>query len=68
MFYLSERMKRQFRGTPFERDLRHALKKLSEPLPAVSVRIDAIADFLSVLSGRSRRNTTRNCFVRYCER
>ncbi len=50
MFYLSERMMRQFRGTPFERDVRHAIKKLSELLPdAVSVRLDAIADFFSVL-------------------
>jgi predicted DNA-binding transcriptional regulator YafY len=48
--YLSERMMRQFRGTPFERDLRQAIKKLSELLPdRVSVRLDMIADFLSVL-------------------
>ena len=48
--YLSERMMRQFRGTPFERDLRHAIAKLSELLPdGVSVRLDAITDFLSVL-------------------
>jgi predicted DNA-binding transcriptional regulator YafY len=48
--YLSERMMRQFRGTPFERDLRQAISKLSELLPdGVSVRLDAIADFLSVL-------------------
>ena len=48
--YLSERMMQQFRGTPFEPDLRHAIKKLSELLPdEVSVRLDAIADFLSVL-------------------
>jgi hypothetical protein len=48
--YLSERMMRQFRGTPFERDLRQTISKLSELLPdGVSVRLDAIADFLSVL-------------------
>ncbi len=48
--YLSERMMRQFRGTPFEPDLRQAIAKLSELLPAgVSVRLEAIADFLSVL-------------------
>ena len=48
--YLSERMMRQFRRTPFERDLRHAIKKLSELLPdGVSVRLDEITDFLSVL-------------------
>jgi predicted DNA-binding transcriptional regulator YafY len=47
---LSERMLRQFRGTPFEGDLRHAIDKLSEALPnGVTVRLDAIADFLSVL-------------------
>ncbi len=28
--YLSERTMRQFRGTPFERDLRHAIADLSE--------------------------------------
>ena len=48
--YLSERVMRQFRGTPFERDLRHAIKKLSELLPdGISVRLDTITDFLSVL-------------------
>jgi predicted DNA-binding transcriptional regulator YafY len=48
--YLSERMMRQFKGTPFERDLREAIKTLSELLPAgVSDHLDAIADFLSVL-------------------
>jgi hypothetical protein len=36
----SERMMRQFRGTPFERDLRQAIKKLSEMLPdGVSVSL-----------------------------
>jgi predicted DNA-binding transcriptional regulator YafY len=49
--YLSERMLRQFRGTPFERDLRRAIDKLGESLPAgVTVRLDTIAEFLSVLA------------------
>ena len=40
----------QFRGTPFEPDLRQAIAKLSEMLPdRVSVRLDTVADFLSVL-------------------
>ena len=30
--YLSERMMRQFRGTPFERDLRQAIAKLADRL------------------------------------
>jgi predicted DNA-binding transcriptional regulator YafY len=48
--YLSERMMRQFRGTPFEEDLRQAIKKLGTMLPdQVTVRLDEIADFLSVL-------------------
>jgi predicted DNA-binding transcriptional regulator YafY len=50
--YLSQWVMRQFRGTPFERDLRHAIKRLSELLPdEVSVRLDLIADFLSVVPG-----------------
>jgi predicted DNA-binding transcriptional regulator YafY len=41
---------RQFRGTPFEPDLRQAIVKLSEMLPdGVSVRLDDVADFLCVL-------------------
>ena len=48
--YFSERMLRQFRGTPFEPDLRRAIDKLAEMLPdSVTVRLDAITDFLSVL-------------------
>jgi predicted DNA-binding transcriptional regulator YafY len=48
--YLSERMMRQFRGTPFEPDLRQTIAKLSELLPdGASVRLEAIADLLSVL-------------------
>lgn len=47
---LSERILAQFRGTPFERDLRGAVEKLRGMLPdVVSVRLDAITDFLSVL-------------------
>ena len=48
--YLSEQTARHFRGTPFERDLRQAIAKLGEMLPDhVSVRVDTIADSLSVL-------------------
>jgi len=48
--FLAERMMHQFRGTPFHADLREAIAKLSEMLPdGVSVRLDTIADFLSVL-------------------
>ena len=48
--FLAERMMHQFRGTPFEPDLRQAITKLGEMLPdVVSVRLDAVADFLSVL-------------------
>jgi predicted DNA-binding transcriptional regulator YafY len=47
---LAERMMRQFRGTPFETDLRQAIEKLATMLPdGVSVHLDNIADFLSVL-------------------
>lgn len=47
---LAERLLHQYRGTPFEQNLRRAFKKLSEMLPdSVSVRIDAIADCLAVL-------------------
>jgi predicted DNA-binding transcriptional regulator YafY len=47
---ISERMMWQFRGTPFERDLRQAIAKLGEvPPDGISVRLDAVADFLSVL-------------------
>lgn len=48
--FLSEQMMRQFRGTPFEADLRHAIAKLGTMLPdEVTVRLDAINDLLSVL-------------------
>ena len=48
--YVSERLMRQFRGTPFEPDLRQAIAKLGDMLPdGVTVRLDEIADFLSVL-------------------
>jgi predicted DNA-binding transcriptional regulator YafY len=47
---LAGRLLGQYRGTPFEGDLRRAFAKLSELLPdAVSVRIDAIGDCLTVL-------------------
>jgi predicted DNA-binding transcriptional regulator YafY len=47
---LAERVLRQYRGTPFEKDLRRAFFKMTELLPdAVSVRLDAMADCLSVL-------------------
>jgi hypothetical protein len=37
---------RQFRGTPFERDLRQAISKLSELLPdGVSVRLSPFAPY-----------------------
>jgi predicted DNA-binding transcriptional regulator YafY len=48
--YVADRMMRQFRGTPFEADLRSTLEKLSSLLPdEVSIRLDATADMLSVL-------------------
>jgi proteasome accessory factor B len=47
---LAERVMRQYRGTPFERDLHRAFAKLAEMLPeAVSVRHEALSDCLSVL-------------------
>ena len=47
---LAERVLRQYRGTPFERDLRRAFGRLAEQLPdGVSVRLDALTDCLSVL-------------------
>ena len=43
-------MLRQFHGTPFEPDLRQAIAKLADMLPDnVTVRLDSIGDFLSVL-------------------
>ena len=48
--YFSERMLHQFRETPFEPELRRVIDKLAEMLPdSVTVRLDAITDFLSVL-------------------
>jgi predicted DNA-binding transcriptional regulator YafY len=48
--YLAERMLRQFRGTPFEPNLKSAIKKLGDVLSdCVSVKLDAIGDFLAVL-------------------
>ncbi len=47
---LAERMMRQFRGTPFEPDIRSAIDKLGTVLgDGVSIRLDTVADFLSVL-------------------
>jgi predicted DNA-binding transcriptional regulator YafY len=47
---LAGRLLGQYRGTPFEGDLRRAFGKLAELLPdAISVRIDAIGDCLAVL-------------------
>jgi predicted DNA-binding transcriptional regulator YafY len=47
---LAERTMRQFRGTPFEADLRHAVEKLGTMLPdGLSVRLETVADLLSVL-------------------
>ncbi len=41
---------RQLEGTPFESDLRQAIAKLGELLPdGVSIRLDAMADMLSIL-------------------
>ena len=49
-FVLAERMIRPFRGTPFESDLKHAIAKLGAMLPGgVSIRLEAIAGYLSVL-------------------
>ena len=40
----------QYRGTPFEQDLRKALAKISEILPAtIEVPLDALTGCLSVL-------------------
>ena len=48
--YLAERLIQQLRGTPFEADLRRAIAKLGTMLPdGVSVRLDAMADMLSIL-------------------
>jgi predicted DNA-binding transcriptional regulator YafY len=47
---LAERLLGQYRGTPFEGDLKRAFAKLTALLPdAISVRLDAAADCLSVL-------------------
>jgi predicted DNA-binding transcriptional regulator YafY len=48
--FLAERMLHQFRGSPFESQLRRAIDKLSVMLPdSVSVRLDVIADHVPVL-------------------
>jgi predicted DNA-binding transcriptional regulator YafY len=47
---LAARLTRPFRGTPFESDLKHAIAKLGAMLPGgVSIRLEAIADYLSVV-------------------
>jgi predicted DNA-binding transcriptional regulator YafY len=47
---LAERLLRQYRGTPFERDLRRAFAKMTALLPdEVTVRLDEAADCLSVM-------------------
>jgi predicted DNA-binding transcriptional regulator YafY len=47
--YFAEHAVRQFRGTPFERDFDHALRKLEEMLPeAVTVEPDALDGLLSL--------------------
>ena len=47
---LAQRLVRQFRGTPFEDDLRRAFNKLASMLPeAVTLQTEAAADCLAVL-------------------
>jgi predicted DNA-binding transcriptional regulator YafY len=47
---LAHRILRQYRGTPFEHDLRRAFDKLARMLPdGVTVRLDSAADCLAVL-------------------
>jgi proteasome accessory factor B len=47
---LAERVLRQYRGTPFERDLSRAFAKVTDLLPdAISLRLDQMADCLSVM-------------------
>ncbi len=47
---LAQRLLRQYRGTPFERDLRRAFDKLAGQLPdGVMIRLDLVADCLAVL-------------------
>jgi hypothetical protein len=49
--FLAERIMHQLRGTPFDPDLRQAIAKLDALLPdRVSVRLDAVAGYLSVLA------------------
>ncbi len=48
--FVADQLLRQFHGTPFEADIDRTLKKLAEMLPdEMSIRLDSIADFLSVL-------------------
>ncbi|MHC5539948.1 helix-turn-helix transcriptional regulator [Singulisphaera rosea] len=47
---LAERLLRQYHGTPFEADLRRAFERITNLLPnAISVRLDSLADCLSVM-------------------
>jgi proteasome accessory factor B len=47
---VAERLLRQYQGTMFETDLRRAFARMADLLPdAVSVRLDALADCLSVM-------------------
>ncbi|MBV8382995.1 MAG: WYL domain-containing protein [Planctomycetaceae bacterium] len=47
---LAEQLLRQYRGTPYERDLRRAFAKMTALLPdEVTVRLDEAADCLSVM-------------------
>jgi hypothetical protein len=49
--FLAERMMHQFRGTPFEPDLRQAITKLSVMLPdRVAVPLAALAGYQSLLA------------------
>jgi hypothetical protein len=49
--FLAEGIIHQFRRTPFEPGLRQAIAKLGAMLPErVSVQLDVVADFLSVLA------------------
>ena len=58
--YLSERMLRQFQGTPFEPDLRQAIAKLTEMLPDhVSARQDDVAPRFAERQRHAREATAR---------
>jgi predicted DNA-binding transcriptional regulator YafY len=47
--FLADRLLRQYRGTPYEEDLRRAFAKITQFLPdAISINLAAVADSLSV--------------------